>query len=133
MSNEEINKHQDLEVNLNNDSIEIEILYGPSYLEYFRGYLFSQNQVIDKPLNILKKFDGLPVYRAKYGNEKTIFKSAQMILIAVDQFIFFYQIRKKWTTNEWDELKEEFEWMIQDFCTDKKLIQTALANVEPQY
>ncbi len=130
--NPEINKFDDYEINFDDSNWEIEILYGPSQLEFFRGYLTSKNNLPKDIKSILKKFKNLPVYKSKHGLEKKIFKPEKLILIEYPQIILFYEIRKEWTAPEWAKLLDEFENMLEKANPNQET-KALLMGLKPQY
>lgn len=129
--NPEINKYDGIDVDFDDRNYKVEILYGPSSTPFFRGYLFGLNDTPKEPKRILKKFDKLPVYKTKHGQEVKLFKIDRLIFVELPGILLFYEILKEWSTDEWYELKRDFHY----FTNSDQLpeLKNAIEQLAPKY
>ncbi|PKV49695.1 hypothetical protein ATE84_1730 [Aquimarina sp. MAR_2010_214] len=89
---DEIEKFDELKVDINNWDEKLKIVYGTSGREYFRGYILTNDTKAAKFL--LDKFHRFLVYEGKYGGEKE-FDSNKLTLIPFLNIIIFFETNAK--------------------------------------
>ena len=85
------------------------IIYGTTGEEYFRGYVFTDDENIVK--EVLSKFEGFLVYSSKYGDSFHAFSLKNMTFYNFEEITLFLERRIFWDF-EWDEFKNNLEWSL---------------------
>ncbi len=129
--NDAINKYDGYEVQFDNINYNLEIFYGPSALPYFRGYLKAISGKAIEAKRLLSKFNNLPVYKTKHGQEQKKFHVDKLVFVELPEVVLFYEILKEWDETNWSILKNEFHSLIYSERAPK--IKAAIDKLEPRY
>ncbi len=127
-SNPNIEKFHLRKIDLGDWKHKIQIKYGTSGLQYFRGYIICHQ--LELAIAQLSKFEGFKVYQNKYGDKSFSFSVHQLNFLKVDDLFIFYQ-QREWIYTDWVDLIDNLSWILPGHVKDsviKKLQDNSPAN-----
>lgn len=109
LPNQEIEKFHLRKIDLGDWKHKIQIRYGTSGLQYFRGYIISTDLNLVK--NQLSKFEEFKVYKQKYGDQAATFCVHELNFLQIENLFIFYQ-KRNWTNENWIDLIDDLSWIL---------------------
>ena len=104
------------------------VIYGPSGLTFFHGYVFSNDQRIVEA--VLSKFNGFLVYKSKYGESAHQFDSSQLHFLHYHGLTVFIE-QSTFLDFEWEALKNTLLGALKFDNAEPQIIDQVLNSALP--